>query len=141
MWNLELLTPDRVLELWDTLRPLLKKSCESNDVGATDITPEDIYMLALVGVCGIFNATKDGETVCVIAFQFTETNGHKGADIIALAGKNLMQVKALYWNYVLDWFKQNGVEFVDVYANERLARLYQEGFGFDRSCVMLRKVI
>ena len=140
-WNLELLSPDRVLELWEELRPLLKKSCKSNDVGVTDITPEDIYMLALVGVCVIFNATLDGKTTCVIAVQFTETNGHRGADIIALAGKNLMTVKSLYWDHILDWLKQNKVEFVDVYANERLAGVYEESFGFDRSCVMLRKVL
>lgn len=141
MWNLELLTPERVLRLWPELRPLLVKSCESNSVSQTDITAEDIYMLALIGICAIFCATRDGAVACVIAVQFTETNGHKGADIIALAGKDLMKVKALYWDHVLDWMRANKIEFVDLYANERLASLYEKSFGFDRSCVMLRKVL
>lgn len=141
MWNLTLLTPDDVLRLWPQLKPLLDKACSSNRVGETDITAEDIYMLALIDVCAIFCATVDGEIACIIAVQFTETNGHKGASIIALAGKHLMQAKHYYWDYVLNWFKANGVEFVDIAASERLAPMYEKKFGFDRSCVLLRKVI
>lgn len=141
MWNLELLTPDRVLQLWPDLKPLLDKACASNRVGETDITAEDIYMLALVGVCAIFCSTIDGEIACVISVQFTETNGHKGASITALAGKHLMQTKQYYWDYVLDWLRANNVKFVDIAASERLAPVYEKKFGFDRSCVILRKVI
>lgn len=140
-WNLELLTPERVLQLWPELKPILDESCKSNAVGQTDITAEDIYMLALVGICAIFCSTKDGEIACVIGIQFTETNGHKGADIVALAGKDLMKTKALYWDHVLDWLRANKIKFVDVYASERLAPMYERFFGFDRSCIMLRKVL
>ena len=138
---LELLTSERVLELWPKLKPLLEKACESNEVGQTDISAEDIYMLALTDLAAIFAATVDGEPTCVLGFQFTETNGKKGVSIIALAGKHLMQFKALYWDYILDWFRANGVVFLDVYANERMANIYSRKFGFGRSCVMLRKML
>lgn len=141
MWNLELLTPDGVLQRWPELKPLLDKACSSNRVGETDITAEDIYMLALVGICAIFCATIDGEIACIIAVQFTETNGRKGANIIALAGKHLMQTKHYYWEYILEWLRANNVQFIDIAASERLAPLYERKFGFDRSCVLLRKVI
>jgi hypothetical protein len=140
-YQLELLTPERVLQLWPELKPYLDRSCASNAVGQTDITAEDIYMLALVGVCAIFCITGDGEVVCVVAIQFTETNGHKGADIIALAAKDLMKIKPLFWDPIQDWLRLNGVEFIDIYSSERLVPMYERFFGFDRSCVMLRKVL
>lgn len=141
LWAIEQLTAERTLELWPKLKPILDIACQSNEVGQTDITAEDIYLLALTEMCVIFSCTVDGEPTCLLVFQFSETNGMKSADLVAMAGQHLMKFKTLYWEHVLAWLRVNGIQFLDVYANERLAELYRKKFGFERSCVMLRKVL
>lgn len=117
------------------------QACNSNEVAQTDISPNDIYYLVVTGQCGIFCFTEDGEPELVFAIQFSETNGHKGAEFIALAGRKLMVVRDLYWQHILDWLKANGVEFIDIYSNERMAKVYTRFFGFDRKCILNRKLL
>ena len=136
-----MLTPERVDVLWPDMDPLFKLSCESNAVGNIDICPDDIYLLAKTEQCVIFTGLIKDRPACVLAIQFTETNGKKGADVIAMAGKHLVQFKARYWEPILDWLRANGVQFLDAYANDRMASIYTSKFGFDRSCTMLRMVL
>ena len=139
--TIEMLDPVQVDAQWDELEPLLEASCKSNEVGAMDICPDDIRRLATAGMCVVFACREEGELKLVAVFQFHDTNGHKGADLIALSGTRLLTFKSAYWNLVLDWLKANGCEFLDAYANERLAKVYKNKFGFDRSCVMVRMAL
>jgi len=136
--SIEMLTPPRVEILWPKVEPLLKLSCESNEVGAFDIAPYDIYRLAKSEQAVVFAAFENKTLVAVLAFQFHMTNGKKGADVIAMAGKNLLTLKAAFWQPILDWLKANGVEFVDAYARPNLAHVYAKKFGFNKSCTMVR---
>jgi len=136
--SIEMLTPPRVEILWPKVEPLLKLSCESNEVGAFDIAPYDIYRLAKSEQAVVFAAFENKTLVAVLAFQFHMTNGKKGADVIAMAGKNLLTLKAAFWQPILDWLKANGVEFVDAYARPDLAHVYAKKFGFNKSCTMVR---
>ena len=139
--RLDLLNLDQFLQLWPKLYPLFKASCESNEIAQVDITPNDIYCLVVTGQCGIFCFTEDGEPELVFAIQFSETNGHKGAEFIALAGRKLMLVRDLYWQHILDWLRANGVQFVDACSNERMSKVYKRLLGFERSCILNRKLL
>lgn len=139
--KLDCLSPEQFLRLWPKLHPLLEAACNSNDVAQTDISPNDIYYLVVTGQCVIFCFTEDGEPELVFAIQFSETNGHKGAEFIALAGRKLVLVRDLYWQSILDWLKANGVEFIDIYSNERIAKIHSRLLGFNRRCVLSRKVL
>jgi hypothetical protein len=55
-----------------------------------------------------------------------------------MGGKNLMKFKALFWPSILQWLRANGVQFVDAYANERIAQIYKSKFGFSKSCAHVR---
>lgn len=129
------------MELWPKLHPFFVEACQSNDIASTDLAPNDIYYLAVTEQCGIFCCAEDGEPQLVFVIQFTETNGKKGAEFIALAGRNLLRWRDFCWEHILDWLRANGVVFVDIYASERLAKMYNRYFGFNRSCVLLRKVL
>lgn len=139
--TIEMLTPEQVAEEWGTLQPLLEASCRSNEVGISDITPDDIRLLAETGMCVLFVGRERGKIGIVIGLQFTETNGHKGADVIAMAGERLMKFRDAYWALILDWLKVNGCEFLDAYANDRLAKLYKNKFGFTKSCHLVRMML
>jgi len=139
--TIEMATPEQVDEGWADIEPILDASCKSNDIGSMDITPDDIRQLAQAGMCVLFLGRDNGKVKVVIAIQFNDTNGHKGADVIAMGGERLMQFKNAYWNLILDWLKVNGCEFLDAYANDRLAKIYTSKFGFDRACHLVRMAL
>lgn len=139
--TIELLTPERVVELWPAMEPLFAESCAGNPVGVTDITPQDIYLLTQLDQAAIFAASDNGKVTTVLAIQFTSTNGRKGVDIIAMAGRNLLKFKSLFWQPILDWFRANDVEFVSAYGTPELAKVYMKKFGFDLSCTYVRMVL
>lgn len=136
--SIEMLAPEQVQELWPAMEPLFAEACKSNEIAQGDICAEDIRRLAVTGMAAVLASFEDKKLACVMAVQFNDTNGHKCADIIAFAGKGLMRGKMLYWKLILEWLRQNGVEFLDAYANNRLAKIYLKKFGFTKSCTYVR---
>lgn len=139
--TLEMLTPERVTELWPVLEPYFEAACNGNEIAKDEIDAKDIYVLAVTGLVAIFVGFEDGEPVFVMGIQFSVANGHKCAVVMALAGRSLMKFKIGYWQIVLEWLKANDVEFLDAYAPERLAKLYLSRFGFNRSCTYVRMTL
>lgn len=139
--ELHLLTADQVTNLWPQLEPIYEASCASNDITHDDITASDIYLLAQTDTCGIFAAMEAGTVVCTVAVRFCEVRGKTGADILGMGGRDLMKVKAYFWQPIIDWLRANGASFIDTYANPRLAAIYLEKFGFNRSCHYVRMVL
>lgn len=139
--TIEMLSAEQVDDEWAALEPMLAASCKSNEVGILDITPDDIHMLAVTGMCVLFIGRENAIPKVVVAIQFNDTNGHKGADIIAMGGERLLKFKDAYWNLILDWLKANGCKFLDAYANERLAKIYMSKFGFNKSCSLVRMTL
>lgn len=139
--TIELLTPQRAAELWPEMEPLFAQSCASNPVGQSDITPQDIFVGSQTDKVVIFAAFDDGKVATVLALQFHTTNGKKGVDMIAMAGRNLLRFKAAFWKPILEWLRANEVQFVDAYATPQLARLYMTKFGFNLSCTFVRMTL
>lgn len=136
--SIEMLTPERVTELWPVLEPYFDAACKGNEIAKDELDAKDIYVLAVTGLVAVFVGFESGEPACVMGIQFNTTNGRKGADVMALAGRGLMRFKAAYWQVILDWLRANDVEFLDAYAPERLAKIYLNRFGFDKSCAYVR---
>jgi hypothetical protein len=136
--TIEMLTPERVTELWPQLEPFFIQSCNSNEIARDELTPESIHELAATGMCAVFAAFEKGMPACAMAIQFNMTNGLKGADVIALGGRSLLKFKSQYWAPILDWLRANEIKFLDAYATERLAKVYLGKFGFNKSCAYVR---
>lgn len=139
--SIEMLTPERVTELWPVLEPHFEAACNGNEIAKDEIDAKDIYVLAVTGLVAIFVGFEDGEPACVMGIQFNNTNGKKGADVMALAGRGLMRFKTAYWKIILEWLRANGVEFLDAYAPDRLAKIYMNRFGFNKSCAYVRMTL
>jgi hypothetical protein len=139
--SIEMLTPERVTELWPVLEPYFDAACNGNEVAKDELDAKDIYVLAMTGIVAVFVGFEDGEPACVLGIQFNTTNHHKCADIMALAGRGLLRFKAAYWHIILEWLRANGVEFLDAYAPERLAKIYLSRFGFNKSCTYVRMAL
>jgi hypothetical protein len=139
--TIEMLTPERVTELWPVLEPYFEDACNGNEIAKDELDAKDIYVLAVTGLVAVFVGFEDGEPACVMGIQFNTTNGKKGADVMALAGRGLMRFKAAYWHIILEWLKANEMEFLDAYAPERLAKIYTSRFGFNKSCSYVRMTL
>ena len=136
--SIEMLTPDRVTELWPILADMFQAACEGNEIAKDEMDAEDIRQLAESGMCAIFVGAVDDEPTCILALQFNITNGMKGADILALAGKHLLQFKSAYWELILEWLRANEIEFLDAYIPESRINMYKKKFGFNKSCGYVR---
>lgn len=136
--SIEMLSPERVAELEEALEPLFDLACEGNEIAQDEMTGKDIVQLGKEGMAAIFLGFYNGKPACVIAFQFNITNGHKGADLIAMAGSRLLRFKAAYWPAIIEWLRVNGIEFLDAYTPNSRAELYIRKFGFDKSCAYVR---
>lgn len=137
--SVEMLAPERVDELWPALAPMYAAACESHEIAKEELSADDIRELGRTGMCAVFVGFIDNVPTCTIAIQFNMTNGKKGADLIAMAGQNLLKFKAAYWQTILDWLKANQVEFLDAYVPEERAVMYKKKFGFNKSCAYVRK--
>ena len=140
-YGAEMLHPSQVVEHWASIRPLLAESCMSNELTEDTLTPEHILGLAVTDKCAIIAFHENGSISLVLAIQFTEDCGHKSASILAFAGENMMVFKRLYWDYVKEWLKANGVVYVDTFANRRMAKVFRRKFGFAQSATCLRMPI
>lgn len=137
---IQLLTPQQTHDLWSDLEPLLQQACAANDIAKQDLTPESIYNRIMDDDCGVVLGRKDDKPAIVLVLQFIQMGNRKGASFLALAGSDLLQFKALYWDMILEWLRDGlGVKFIEAYASDRLATIYQNKFGFDTSCRYVRK--
>ena len=143
MLSIEMLTPDRVEQLSPYLESMFQEACENHEVVRDEMQGKDIVDLGKNGLAAIFVCYYNGNPSCALAIQFYEANGHKGADLIALAGKGkkLVQFKNAYWKSILEWLKANDVEFLDAYTPQSRALVYQKKFGFDKSCTYVRMTL
>jgi hypothetical protein len=139
--TVELLSPERVTELWPELRPLLQAACDSNEIAKDEIEPGDIYILAQLDMCAVFAMFDEDGLGFVLVIQFTEINGRRGADVIAMGGRSILKFKAAFWNSILNWLRANDIRFLDAYATERLGKLYMNKFGFTKSCSYVRMTL
>lgn len=136
--TIELLTRDRAIELWPEIAPLAEKSARGNAMSATDMDAQYIFNAVMADEAVIFAGFEDGKLSVILGVQFSDANGHKCADIIALAGRRLTMFKSRYWKPILDWLRANDIEFLDSYVPTERAVLYMNKFGFDKSCAHIR---
>jgi len=134
----EMLAVDQVDALWPEIKPLLDSACQSHEIAKEELDAESIRALVQQGVCAMIAMFTSRKLSCVLAIQFHETNGRKGADIIAFAGKHMLLFKKAYWHIILRWLRANGVEFLDAYVPESRVLIYRKKLGFDKSCAHLR---
>ena len=136
--SIELLSMNRAIALWPQIAPLAEQSVRGNDMSASDMDAQYIFNAICADEAVIFAGFIDGKLEMILGFQFSDANGRKCADIIAMAGKHLTMFKRRYWDAIMAWLLANNVEFVDSYVPINRAVLYMNKFGFDKSCAHIR---
>lgn len=135
---IELLTQERAIELWPQIVPLVEQSVAGNPMTASDMDAQYVFNAVCADEAVIFAGYMGMELATILALQFSDANGHKCADIIAMAGRRLFSFKKHYWKPIIEWLRANEVEFLDSYVPTERAMLYTTKFGFDTSCAHIR---
>jgi len=139
--TIEHLTPERVDELWSEIEPLLNAASEVESGAPNPVTSDCLRIMAmnrLAHILGVFDGAK---LDLILVFEFAVVSGVKTASISAMAGRGLLRFRSEFWQDILDWFRAAGARAVDAYARPRLARIYQEKFGFDQGCSYVRMAL
>lgn len=136
--GIELLTKDRAIALWPQIAPLAEQSVRGNAMSSSDMDAQYIFNAICADEAVIFAGFEEDRLTTILGIQFSDANGHKCADIIALAGRHLTMFKRRYWQPILEWLRANDVEFLDSYVPTERAMLYMNKFGFDKSCAHIR---
>ncbi len=136
--SIELLSKERVVELWPSLEPLFDAACDGNVIAKGEMDAGHVLLATQLDKAVVFAGFLDGAITCVIALQFYYVNGHKGADVMGLAGRGLLKFKAAFWEPILAWLRANEVEFLDAYTPTDRAEMYLKKFGFTQTCAYVR---
>jgi hypothetical protein len=136
--SIELLSKERVTELWPALEPLVESACEGNMIAKREMDAGHVLLAVQLDKAVMFAGFADSEVACVLALQFFDANGHKGADVMALAGRSLLRFKAAFWRPIIQWLMANDVEFLDAYTPTERTEMYLKKFGFNESCAYVR---
>lgn len=141
MLNIEMLTPEQVVDMWAELEPLFAAACEGNPIAHSEMTANDIFVLTQTDQCVVFACYEYGVLGMVFAIQFFMTGEYKSADLMALGGRDFVKFSSAYWPAILEWLRSNGVKFVDAYVDNRRAKVFMRRLGFDKSCTYVRRVL
>lgn len=136
--EVELLSQERAIAMWPEIAPLVEQSITGNVVSMTDMDAQYVFNALCSDELVVFGGFEENKLICVLAIQFSEANGHKCADIVALGGRRLTSFKRLYWEPILKWLRANGVEFLDSFVPLDRAMVYTNKFGFDKACAHIR---
>jgi hypothetical protein len=136
--SVELLTKERAAQMWPTLEPLVNAACRGNKIANREMDASHVLMAIQLDKAAMFVGSVDKQPACVLVIQFFEINGHKGADVMALAGRRVLRFKAAFWEPILIWLKANDIEFLDAYTPTDRAEVYLRKFGFTESCAYVR---
>lgn len=132
--RLEHLSPARVEELWPQIKELVCRVKDDGNFLYAPVPPNYIYMTAKANVSHILGFFDSHRLCMILVFELTPSEKGKVANILSLAGKNLMKFKQLYWADILAWFKEAGAVGVSASADHRLANIYLRKFGFTHIC-------
>jgi hypothetical protein len=139
--SLDFLMPDKALLMWPLLEPIFRQVEGSNEIARDEFTTAGLLEEIKAGECGVFVYYEDNVPKLAFAIQFSMNDRQKHAAIVALAGEGLMRCKTAYWDYILNWLRANGVKRLEAYGNGRIAKIYRERFGFNKSCEYVRMTL
>jgi hypothetical protein len=139
--RVELLDPGQVKELWPSIEPLIDQVVQSSGHAPDPLNAEGIWHAAIHGVCHVLAFYDGDDLAMVLAFEFGRSKGVRTATILAVAGRDLTAFKVAFWPSILAWFKENGAQCVDAYAEPRLAQIYLRKFGFTETCSYVRMAL
>ena len=137
--DVRFVSPEEFDRVWPSLEPLLGAACQSNEISRGELSPALLRREVLAGRASALVGYEYFLPVGVMVFELSSVGEHRVARILALAGKRLLAFGGGYWDSVLATLRGMGISYVDACANERVAEVYKNRFGFSDTCVYLRR--
>lgn len=136
--SIELLASEQVSSVWPTIESLVGEACAGNEVAKDEMDAQHVLDVLLAGRAVLFIGYEDNQPACVLVLRAFTANGHKGANVMVLAGKRILGFKS-FWNRINDWLVLNNFEFLDACVPAERAHIYEQKFGFNKTCAYIRK--
>lgn len=122
---MNLLSVEEVQEYHDDILRLVDLACKSlRDYGSI-ISAQTIYDSLIKQEMFVIGFFTDDKLQFILVFQLQKTNEKVMANIVAVAGKNMMLYNRLFGKIIDEWFREFGAQVKQVFANDRLAKIYQ----------------
>lgn len=121
---------------WPQIEPLLLNAPVSEE-----FTPEAILQAILAGQMSAFafiKETEEGHVVELVAIlTATQSETFPVITLVTIAGKNLRQHAADFWEFFKGWCVMNGARAIDAYVPDRLVG-FVEKLGLKKETVHVR---
>lgn len=139
--SIEMLSNEQVQTLWPDLLPLVEDACKGNEIAADEMDSHYVLKALMSNKAVMFAGYEDAKIACIIIFNFFRVNDHKGASVMALAGRRALAFKAAFFDRILDCLKANNIEFLDAHVPLHRVEMYMRKFGFNKSCAYIRMTL
>jgi hypothetical protein len=136
MIQVQVVAPEQLYAIWDTIEPMLKASEES---GPRDYSTEHQKMLIVSKLQTLLVAVEDDEICGVAVMQLDNYPNHRVATIASLGGKAVVSPEV--FEQVVLWSKAQGATKIRAWAQEAQARLYRQKAGLNTTMYVVEKLI
>lgn len=123
--SINLLGVDEVHEYKEDILHLLDRACVSLDNYGATLEAQTIFDALTKQQAFVIGGFSDNKLEIILVFQMQQTESAMFANIIAVAGKNMMTYKRLFLGVIHDWFKEFGAQAIQLMATDRLAKVYR----------------
>ena len=136
MKQIQLVSPDFVSKLWDTIQPFFDASFKySND----DYSIDQIKMLLVNGQQRLLVAVEDEKIIGASAVEFVNYPNQRVLHITSMGGKALIEPDMI--KQFEDWAKSQGATKIRAFAQDAQARLYRMKMGLNTVTHVVEKTI
>jgi small basic protein len=133
-YSVGILGTEEILEEREKIFAFLDDACSSIDNPIMVMTPQSLFDAACEGKIFILGFYVKTNLAGILVYEFIESNVAKFVCILVVAGEKIFSMfKRMFYELILEWFKELGAEFVQIAANDRLAKIYEAKFNYNKA--------
>lgn len=133
-YSVGILGTEEILEEREKIFVFLDDACSSIDNPIMVMTPQSLFDAACEGKIFILGFYVKTNLAGILVYEFIESSVAKFVCILVVAGEKIFSMfKRMFYKLILEWFKELGAEFVQIAANDRLAKIYEAKFNYNKA--------
>jgi len=136
MKQIQIVDPNHVYAMWDTLKPFFEKS---EMYGAGDSTADQMKVSLARNYQILFVVTEDSKIIGAFAVELINYSNHRVAHTVAMGGRGLFDKDTV--SQYETWARSQGVTKIRAWAKDAQARLYRMKLGLEKSMNVVEKLL
>jgi len=136
MKQLQVVPPQSVYQLWETIRPYFEASV---DASSGDCTAEQLKTILANGQQTLFVVVEDELIIGSFSISINNHPNNRVALITAFGGNGITNIEV--FEQVVTWAKAQGATKIKAIAKEAQARLYRQKVGLNTTMYVVETLI